>query len=143
MKKSALFLPIGAALLVNIGSASSEGILDEMQTFSRTYDSTWNEQGAAETAKYLATDVVLITASGAVIRGRDNVARLLADHYPKGASTHTSTVQGAHQTEDGAWAYGETTVSGNPASHARWAEYVVKNSDQWSIQLAAVTNIAK
>jgi ketosteroid isomerase-like protein len=130
MKKFGLFPAIGAALLVNIGSASSEGILDELQAFSRAYDSTWNQEGAAATAKYLATDVVLITASGAVVRGRDNVAPLLADHYPQGATTHTSTVEGARQTGVGAWAYGETTVSGNPASHARWAEYVVKEGDQ-------------
>jgi ketosteroid isomerase-like protein len=128
---------------MNIGAALSEGILDEMQAFSHAYDSTWHQQGAAETAKYLAKDVVLITGSGAIVRGRENVSRLLADHYPLGATPHTSTVQGAHQTADGAWAYGETTISGSPASHARWAEYVVKQGDQWSIQLAAVTSIAQ
>jgi hypothetical protein len=50
-------------------------------------------------------------------------------------------VQGARAEGDGAWAYGEVTITGNPAGHVRWAGFEVKENGQWKVQMLHVTVI--
>jgi ketosteroid isomerase-like protein len=113
----------------------------EIQDFCRQYDNTWNTKGPVTVANtLLASDVVLVPPNGAVLKGNETVAKVWGDIY-KEPTVHKCTVDGARTEGDGAWAYGEVTITGNPAGHLRWAGFETKQNGEWKVQLLHVTAI--
>jgi len=116
-------------------------ITKEIQRFCQQYDNTWNTKGAATVANtLLAKDVVFVPPTGAVVKGAETVAKIWGDMY-KEPTVHKCTVEGARAEGNGAWAYGEVTITGNPSGHVRWTGFEVKRNGHWQVQLLHVTPI--
>lgn len=122
-------------------AADGADITNEMQKWCNLYDTTWNTKGPVTVANtLLADDVVFIPPNGAVIKGNQSVAKIWGDVY-KEPTVHKCTVQASHAEGDGAWSYGETTVTGNPAGHVRWAGFEIKQDGQWKVKMLSVNVI--
>jgi ketosteroid isomerase-like protein len=145
MKSSAKFVASAAVLLYAATAfgqtRNGTDLTKEIQDFCNQYDNTWNTKGAVTVANtFFTDDVVFMPPNGVVIKGKETVAKVWADVY-KEPTVHKCTVQGAHAEGEGAWAYGEVTITGNPAGHVRWAGFEVKQNGQWKVQLLHVTVI--
>ena len=75
-------------------------------------------------------------------KGKQAIVKVWGDIY-KEPTMHKCTVNGARAEGDGAWAYGEVTITGNPAGHISWAGFEIKQSGQWKVQLLHVAAVAK
>jgi uncharacterized protein (TIGR02246 family) len=122
-------------------AANGADVTKEIQDFCKQLDNTWNTKGPLAVANTIfADDVVFMPPNGGVIKGNAAVAKVWSDVY-KEPTVHTCTVQDARAEGDGAWAYGEVTITGNPAAHVRWAAFDVKRNGQWKVQMLHVTAI--
>ena len=137
----ALMMGIGLLGAGQASAANGADMTNEMQKFCDLYDTTWNTKGPVAVANtFFADDVVFIPPNGAVIKGKETVAKIWGDIY-KEPTVHKCTVQESHAEGDGAWSYGETTVTGKPAAHVRWAGFEIKQDGQWKIKLLGVNAI--
>ncbi len=134
-----------APLVLLIGAAAAHAQSDDMtkslQDFCRTFDTTWNTKGAPAVGQFFKEDAILIPPDGAVVKGRAAITDLFRKIYSHGQTTHRCTVESATASGDGAWGYGEVTVTGNPASHARWAAYDIHYDGEWRVQMLSVIPI--
>jgi ketosteroid isomerase-like protein len=122
-------------------SKNGADMTKEIQDFCQQHDNTWNTKGAVTVAKtFFAEDVVFVPPDGAVVKGNEALAKVWGDIY-KEPTVIKCTVGGAHAEGDGAWAYGEVTITGNPAGHLRWTAFDIKQNDQWKVQMLHVTPI--
>ena len=116
-------------------------ITAEIQKWCNLYDTTWNTKGPVAVANtFSLTMLFSVLPNGAVIRGKESVAKIWSDFY-KEPTVHKCTVQESHAEGDGAWSFGETTVTGNPAGHVRWVNFVVKQDGQWKVKMLGVNAI--
>lgn len=116
-------------------------ITKDIQNFCQQFDNTWNTKGPATTANtFMADDAIFVPPNGAVLKGRAAIAKDWGDVF-KEPTVHKCTVDGARAEGDGAWADGEVTITGNPATHVRWAAFDLKQDGQWKIRFLQVTAI--
>jgi ketosteroid isomerase-like protein len=128
-------------LLIATAQAQPGDMTKSLQSFCDTFDSTWNNKGAAAVGQYFKQDAILIPPTGAIVKGRTAIADLFRRIYSHGQTTHRCLVQSATTSGDGVWGYGEATVTGTPASHARWAAYDLYHDGKWRVQMLAVIPI--
>jgi ketosteroid isomerase-like protein len=128
-------------VLIKLTPSGGGDITKEMQTFCNLYDTTWNTKGPVTVANtFFADDVVFIPPNGAVIKGKESVAKIWGDVY-KEPTVHKCTVQASNAEGDGAWSYGESIVTGNPAAHVRWAGFEIKQDGHWKVKMLSVNAI--
>ena len=141
-------IPVFASAAILLCSATALGqtkdgadLVKEIQNFCQQVDNTWNTKGPVAVANTLfAEDVVFVPPDGALVKGNETVAKMWGDIY-KEPTTHTCKVAGASANGDGAWAYGEVTITGKPAGHVRWTAFDIKQNGQWKVQMLHVTPI--
>ena len=144
--KTTMSVLASAAVLLCSPTAFSQtkngtDVTKEIQDFCQQYDNTWNTKGPVAVANtLLAEDVVFIPPNGAVVKGNETVAKVWGDIY-KEPTVHRCAVGEARAEGEGAWAYGEVTITGNPAGHVRWAGFEIKHDGQWKVKLLHVTAI--
>lgn len=137
---------LASAMVLLSGSAfgqtkNGSDMTAEIQSFCNQYDDTWNNKGPGVVADtLLAKNIIFLPSTGAVVIGSANVHKIWGDTYHE-PTTHKCIVQGASAEGDGAWAYGEVTITGNPAGHVRWSGFSAKQNGQWKVQLLHVTPI--
>jgi len=103
----------------------------------------WNTKGPIVVANTLfADDAVFGPPNGALVKGKEALAKVWGDIF-KQPTTHKCTVDEARSAGAGAWAYGEVTITGNPANHVRWAAFDIRQNGEWKVQLLQVTDITE
>jgi ketosteroid isomerase-like protein len=138
-----IVLVVGIALFGANQARAANGtdITNEMQKFCNNYDTRWNTKGPATVANTMyAEDVVFIPPNGAVIKGKETIAKIWGDIYEE-PTVHKCTVLESHAEGDGAWSYGESTITGNPAGHVRWAGFYIQQDGQWKVKMLSVNAI--
>lgn len=136
---------LASAMLLCATAAFSQtqaqgNVTQELQAFCRTYDNTWTQKGPGAVAPLFAEDAIIIPPTGAVVHGGAAITKIWGEIW-KEPATHKCTVEAAHAEGNGAWAFGEVTITGTPSSHVRWGAFDVKQNGAWKIQLLVVTNI--
>ena len=137
----AMVAPVVLLIGTATAHAQSRDMTKSLQDFCHTFDTTWNTDGAPAVGQFFKEDAILISPNGAIVKGRAAITDLFRKIYSHGPTTHRCTVESAAASGDGVWGYGEATVSGNPASHARWAAYDIHHDGEWRVQMLAVIPI--
>lgn len=115
--------------------------IQNIQNLCKAYDAAYDAKGPAGDAEFYAQDAVVVAPNGAVLQGRDTIIKTFAGGWKEGAK-HVCKVDDAQAMGNGAWAVGETRVTGlNSPIHIRWASFDIKKGDTWEIKMLSVTPI--
>jgi uncharacterized protein (TIGR02246 family) len=138
-----LFLLVGlAAAPARAGPDVTESELMQAATeLGRQYDANYNNKNAAALAALYTSDGVLVSPSGAIIRGREALRTYYADRFASGARGHAIKVVEVHVQGNGGYGLAQFSVTAPSASGAvhevegRIVAVYQREPDGWRLRL--------
>jgi uncharacterized protein (TIGR02246 family) len=109
LKATLVALIFGAAMAMS--TARADDISDAAAKLAHGYDENYNRRDAAGMAALYATDGVLLSPGGKLIRGRAALEAYYKDRFASGAKDHESNVNEAHAMGDGGYGLGTFAVN--------------------------------
>jgi uncharacterized protein (TIGR02246 family) len=132
-----------AAVLPALASDITEADLMQAATdLSHRYDTNYAAKDAAAMAALYATDGILVSPSGAIVRGRDALKDFYVKRFASGARNHAIKVMEVHVQGNGGYGLASFSVSVSDAHGDRHDEQgslvavYSRDADGWHIRLA-------
>jgi uncharacterized protein (TIGR02246 family) len=111
LKGTIVAFTFGAALAATAAFAGDDAITAAATQLAHSYDENYNRQDAAAMASLYATDGVLVSPGGPLIRGRSALQAYYKERFASGARNHESKVTEAHAMGDGGYGLGAFSVN--------------------------------
>lgn len=130
----------GATMAATGAYAGDDDITSAATKLARSYDENYNRQDAAAMAALYATDGVLVSPGGPLIRGRAALQAYYKNRFASGARDHESKVAEAHAMGEGGYGLGTFSVNtpqsdGNAKRLTGNIAYIYKHGpDGWRLQ---------
>jgi uncharacterized protein (TIGR02246 family) len=108
---SLLALLIGANAAPSLAAEVTQSELMQAATeLGRQYDANYNDKNPAGMAALYATDGVLLSPSGAMVRGREALKTYYTERFASGARGHAIKVVEVHVQGDGGYGIAQFSV---------------------------------
>lgn len=130
----------GAVMAATAACAGDDAITAAATKLAHSYDENYDHQDAAAMAAIYATDGVLVSPGGALIRGRPALQAYYKDRFASGARDHKSKVIEAHAMGEGGYGLGTFSVNipqsdGSAKRLAGNIAYIYTHADDgWRLQ---------
>jgi ketosteroid isomerase-like protein len=141
-----LALLVGATAAPALAAEVTESELMQAATeLGRQYDANYNGKNAPGMAALYATDGVLLSPSGAMVRGRDALKTYYTERFASGARAHAIKVVEVHVQGDGGYGIAQFSVDAPQANgglhevSGRIVTIYQHDPDGWHIRLVDPT----
>jgi uncharacterized protein (TIGR02246 family) len=110
---SLLALLVGATAAPTLAAAdvTESELMQAATELGRQYDANYNDKNPAAMAALYASDGVLVTPSGPIVRGREALSTYYADRFAAGARGHAIKVVEVHVQGNGGYGLDQFSVT--------------------------------